>query len=171
MVPSRVQDSLSDAPALKLEHLETRLAPAANTFTWTGGGVNNNWNNPANWSGGVPTGITATATRPLGFSRPHATRRRACTKNNLAAGAVFDSISIDALNFTFERQCDHARRSHGRGQRQPPGAVSAAATRTIALNSLQLTAGPSGSQQFFTINSAATLTVTGQLSGSSGSTG
>src|SRR5687768_1370620 len=39
---------------LSLERLEDRWAPAVRT--WTGGGLNDLWSNPANWDGGVPAG-------------------------------------------------------------------------------------------------------------------
>src|SRR4051812_4899042 len=39
---------------LRVEHLESRLAPAVHT--WTGAsGFDLSWSNPANWNGGVPT--------------------------------------------------------------------------------------------------------------------
>src|SRR4029077_8491314 len=32
----------------------------ATTYTWTGGGGNDNWSTPGNWSAGVPVGIDTT---------------------------------------------------------------------------------------------------------------
>ena len=38
---------------MQVEGLEERLAPA--TDTWTGGGTLFTWNDPSNWTAGVPT--------------------------------------------------------------------------------------------------------------------
>src|SRR5262249_52207286 len=86
------------------------------------------------------------------------------TTNDLV-GAAFNSISISATNYTLAG----ARISLG-----DPAALSgnslianAGASGTIISLGIQLS-GASGSQQFFTINSGADVTLSGTLSGGSG---
>src|ERR1700730_12258020 len=81
--------------ALHLEHLETRLAPA--TFTWIGGGPDNNWSDAANWKTGVaPTG-SAIPLDDLIFPTSAAT----LSTNNDIAGGSFNSITIAGSGYTL----------------------------------------------------------------------
>src|SRR5687767_3943317 len=93
---------------LQVEELETRLAPAV-TYTWTGGGgTDTRWKNAANWSASdpvnaspppAPTGLAAN-NEDLVFSTsaPAASRT---TVNDIAAGSVFNSITISGTNYTL----------------------------------------------------------------------
>jgi autotransporter-associated beta strand protein len=139
-----------------LEELEARLAPA--TFTWTGGGANTNWSTPANWSGGV---APAGAGDDLVFPTTSASSK---SVNDLS-NAVLNSITLSGGGYTLSGNAVKLGAPSVAG-----GSVivaSGASGETLALD-VQL-AGASGSHQFFTVNAGGDLTLTGKLSGTSGS--
>jgi len=86
---------------LHVEHLEDRLAPA--TFTWTGKGGTNNWNENQNWKDQfgnqvAPTGL-ASNHEDLVFGASVLSAQGGgglgkMTTNNNIANAVFNSITI-----------------------------------------------------------------------------
>jgi autotransporter-associated beta strand protein len=148
---------------LVLESLEERLAPA--TYIWSGGGgaTNNKWSLGANWVGGIAPSGSATTLDDLVFDTRAANR---LTQNDLA-NATFNSITISASGYTLK------------GNALTLGSTQASSTtgfitvgvgasgNTISL-SMQL-GGPAGTDQFFTVNTGGVLTISGQLSGSTGS--
>jgi autotransporter-associated beta strand protein len=74
---------------LRLESLETRITPS----TWTGSGVDGNWSDGANWTGGAP-GNGSSLIFPAGVSRFNSV-------NDLPAGTQFTSIEIDGSGYTL----------------------------------------------------------------------
>lgn len=72
-----------------IERLETRTTPS--TFTWTGGGSDATWSDPANWGGSVPTGGSS-----LIFP---ASAKKTTSVNDLSSSLTFDSIEIDAPGY------------------------------------------------------------------------
>ena len=74
-----------------IESLEERTLLA--TFTWDGGGTNNNWITPANWVGDV----APSAGDDLVFEGT----ARTSTTNNFTAGTSFNSITFAANDFTL----------------------------------------------------------------------
>jgi autotransporter-associated beta strand protein len=71
-----------------LELLESRLAPAVTTRTWTGLGADNSWKNAANWNNGAPV-----PGDKLIFQA--GSLRRETNVNTFAAGTNFASISVE----------------------------------------------------------------------------
>jgi autotransporter-associated beta strand protein len=147
--------------SLRLEQLETRLAPA--TFIWTGKGANNNWNNPANWSTNqAPVGD---GTEDLVFGQVGATVLSA--KNNILFSnhaPTFNSITISSPGYTLYG----GDLTLGAPTLQPQGGTgqlnvgAAAAGEIINLN---ISLGGAGSgQQIFSVGAAADLTINGTLS-------
>ena len=131
----------------------------AGTFSWTGGG-NLSWNDGSDWSGG--TAPTGASTDDLVFGSAASSALRA-TINNLA-GAQVNSITISASGYTLSQNAITLG-SASAGS----GAVTVnagAANNLIALN-VQM-GGAAGNQQIFTVDSGADLTVSGQLSGTTG---
>jgi len=149
--------------ALRLEQLETRLAPA--TFQWTGA-AGNNWNNPGDWllNGvpGLPTpmsdlvfpgGVAQTAIVndiPNPLSGPVA-------YNSLLFSDVTDNPGyvITGLPITL-------------GDPSVPGSGTINVQALVPNVDIQLPiqlAGPSGTREFVTVGGAATLTLDGALSG------
>ena len=70
-----------------------RNAAHAATRTWTGGGVDNNWTNAANWGGTAPV-----AGDDLVFP---SVNLRLSNTNNFAANTVFNSITISGTNYVI----------------------------------------------------------------------
>jgi hypothetical protein len=77
---------------LRIERLETRLAPAI--ATWDGGGADNHWTTAANWAGDVAPNPGDDLSFPFGAAQP-------ITVNDFAAGTAFNSISTNATNYQF----------------------------------------------------------------------
>jgi autotransporter-associated beta strand protein len=139
---------------LRLEALEDRLAPA--TDTWTGLGADTSWSTVGNWSSSqVPQ-----AGDDLVFP---AVVQNAST-NDLAAGTAFNSITFSGSGYNLSG----AAIVLGSATAGSGSLLASAGTsnNTIALD-VQL-GGAAGNQQDFTVNSSATLIVSGQVSGSTG---
>ncbi len=148
---------------LRLEELENRLAPA--TFTWNdfGASANTNFNNGANWVGGIaPTG-NASALEDLVF--PAGTGIVTTPTNNIA-GAVFNSITFQGNGYTVSGfpMTLGVTTSPGSGRVIVNTNVTG---ETISAN--LVLGGPPGSKQFFIVQSGGSLTLSGQLSGTTGS--
>src|SRR5262249_8453144 len=77
---------------LHLEHLETRVTPAVDT--WTGLGGNNNWMTGGNWL----SGTAPQAGDDLLFQ---AGPTLLSTNNNFAAGTAFNKITISGSGYTL----------------------------------------------------------------------
>src|SRR5204862_2757218 len=75
---------------LRLDRLETRLAPAVST--WDGGGADNHWTTAANWAGDVAPQPGDDLVFPLGAARP-------ANVNDFAAGTAFHSIDLRAAGY------------------------------------------------------------------------
>src|SRR5262245_25340272 len=76
--------------ALRLDELETRLAPAV--ATWDGGGADNHWTTAANWVGDVAPQAGDDVVFPSSPNVPHHQN-----VNNFPAGTAFHSIAIGGL--------------------------------------------------------------------------
>src|SRR5262249_50953258 len=144
-------------PVLRCEELEVRDTPA--TFSWTGGGADNNWSTGLNWAGGGAP--TRAAGEGLGFSLGGA--RTANFKE--LAGASFNPRTISDSNYDIT----------GNGITLPSSAASGVlAVATGAINNridLNISLGAAaGVNQTFTINANAALQINGSISGSTGST-
>src|SRR5262245_14740733 len=83
---------------LRLEELETRLAPASHTWTGAAAATNANWTNGANWTGGAPVAgddlvfPTLPGTAPAAALTP---------TNDFASNTVFKSITISGSAYRF----------------------------------------------------------------------
>jgi large repetitive protein len=152
---------------LRLELLENRLAPA--TFTWSGAsGLNNNWSTPGNWVGNAaPSGSAATLDNlvfPGGVSLLNS------NNNLLPIGTTlptFNSITISGNNYNISGLPLILGSANATGSGTltvPAGAFGDVIALNVGLG------GAAGAKQFFTVNAGATVTITGKLSGSTGST-
>jgi autotransporter-associated beta strand protein len=152
---------------LRLEGLESRLVPT--NFTWSGGGgANTNWSYGPNWVGGTaPTGSTI-ALADLLF--PSSATSTVATNNLPLLGGVlptFNSITISGSNYTL----------NGNPLALGTTSVSGSGFLTLQTGSvndvislnMQL-GGAGGTKQFFTTAAFSSLTISGQLSGTTGST-
>ena len=150
---------------LRLEELETRLAPA--THTWSGAGGNTLWSNPGNWSsGGIPSAASPLDDVIFPASVPAAQR----IAQNDIPNLVLNSLQINASTYTLSEANALDFVTLGSPTVSGSGTVlvgPGAAGDVISMN-LQL-AGPTANQQFFTVNSSASLTISGQISGTTGS--
>ncbi|MBI3409393.1 MAG: Ig-like domain repeat protein [Planctomycetes bacterium] len=147
---------------LSLEYLEDRLAPA--TFAWDGGGGNDHrWSNPLNWAGNVrPTG-TSTAHEDLIFPSgvPAASHATLNDLNN----AFFNSITLSDAGYSFTGN------KITLGDPTNPSGGYIIVTAGSVNNAIGFDIQMGGvSQQFFTVQSGANLTLSGHLSGSIGLT-
>ncbi|HJZ54797.1 MAG TPA: autotransporter-associated beta strand repeat-containing protein, partial [Gemmataceae bacterium] len=157
---SRKPSLIRPFPALRCEELENRVTPT--TFTWTGA-TNNLWSVGTNWLSGVaPTG-DAGAVEDLVFGSQGTARPN--TSNDLPA-ATFNSITFAVGGYTLGGNAiTLGRPVSGSGV---VTVASGALSNTIAL---PMTLGAAtGSDQTFTVNAGGSLTVSGSLSGSTGST-
>jgi large repetitive protein len=153
---------------LSMEQLETRLAPAA--FSWTGALAlqtgNKDWSAAGNWSTNVaPTGAFDDLIFPIG---PTGAALSTINDLPLISGAppVFNSITIFGSGYTL------GGNALTLGNSAIPGSGSitvgsSALNETISLN-VQLNGAP-GNQQFITVGRTSTLTISGHLSGTTGS--
>jgi fibronectin-binding autotransporter adhesin len=132
------------------------VAPAA-TNSWNGlSGIDHNWNTGTNWTGGV----SPVAKADLVFPPVAAT-----SSNNDISSLQINSLTLSGSNYALT----------GNALTLGSAAVGSgnvivnqgAANNSVAFN-IALTAG-AGSQQFFTVNSGGVLTLSGQLSGATGS--
>src|SRR5436309_3918568 len=98
LVQPKVKTYRKPAYPLKLEQLETRLAPA--TFTWSGAGGNRSCTTGANWVGGVaPTGAPSVLDDPVFPNAP--TQTSTVNDIPLANGvpAPFNSITLSGRRY------------------------------------------------------------------------
>jgi autotransporter-associated beta strand protein len=150
---------------LYLEPLEDRQAPA--TYIWTGNAPNGNWSLDANWLNNQhPSGLASNLDDLVFPSGPAATN----TVNDLGAPgrpAVFNSISINASNYTLTGTAITLGTTASAGSGFVN--VSANVVGTILGMDVQL-GGPAGSNQFFRVDTGAQLTLSGELTGTTGST-
>src|SRR5262245_48045835 len=75
---------------LRLDRLETRLAPAV--ATWDGGGADNKWTTAANWVGDV-------APQPGNDLVFPGTAQQITNVNDFAAGTAFGSLRITVADY------------------------------------------------------------------------
>ena len=136
------------------------LAACAGTYTWDGGGTDNNWLTAANWS---PDGAPANdGTATLAFSGTN----RTAAANNFAADTVFSGISLlnnSAAGKTAAFTLSGNRLTLGGGLSTTT--ASSAITDTISLNMLL-----SGTRTF-AVNSSHHLAVSGVIGETGGSFG
>ncbi|MBM3994532.1 MAG: hypothetical protein FJ303_10335, partial [Planctomycetes bacterium] len=147
---------------LSIEELENRLAPAA--FIWTGNGADTNWNTNANWQGGAAPQPATPATDLIFGNSASA----GFTSVNNITGLVVNSIQISGGASPF----DLSGNSLTLGDPGTPGSgtiqVGSFLTGERIGMDIQL-AATSSSQQFFTVGQGADLTLSGKLTGTSGS--
>ncbi len=136
--------------SLKLEYLETRLAPA--TYTWSGLGGNTSWSNPNNWVNHVaPT--TTTSADSLVFNNTPAAALRT-TNNNIATIDV-GSITISGTGYTLNgSQLTLGNTISGGGTLN-----LAALAATLGLN-VKLGGSNANAKDYFSAGSGDTLTMT-----------
>ena len=152
---------------LRLEELESRLAPA--TFIWTGAsGVNANWSTNANWLGGAAPTAAATASDPADLifdSRGAGSLTPIDNISNLTVNSIqlsFNGYNLQMLAGTQPIKLGNAA--------SPFTAITVGAGLTNEQIGLDMAfSAPAGTQQFFTIGSGSTLTAYGKLTGASGS--
>ncbi len=161
----RVKSFRNPACRLAVENLETRLAPA--TFTWTGLGTNTNWSTNANWLGGVAPSVTDPTLDDLVFPGTPAPARFNPTDD--IVGLAIGSLTISGSGYTLSGN-NGVLLTLGDPGVSGSGAIvvgSGVSNDTIKMN--MVLAGPgNGSRQFFTIASNSTLTIAGNLSGTTG---
>ena len=148
-------------PPLRLEHLETRLAPA--THNWTGAANNGLWSTASNWTTPLPT----PGTRDSDGFFPNVTFSSLATGTktlvNDLTGLTLNSIQISATGYTLGGNQITLGDPSGTSLGQILDNAGAGSTATISLN-VQL-GGAAGTKQIVDVQSGATLTVTGQISG------
>lgn len=133
--------------------LYSSMAPA--TSIWNGSsGIDNNWNTAANWSGGVP-GANADVLFPVAS---------VTASNNNISSLQLNSLTFTGSNYALTGNAlILGSTTSGSGFiTVNSGAANNSAAFDITLG------GAAGNQQFFTVNSGEALTLSGQLSGSTG---
>src|SRR5437867_2912662 len=75
---------------LRLDRLETRLAPAV--ATWDGGGADNKWTTAANWAGDVAPQPGDDLVFPGGAAQ-------LTNVNDFPAGTAFHSLAVNGVNY------------------------------------------------------------------------
>ena len=163
--PNRKPSLLRPFPILGFEELEARHAPAI-TFTWTGTGGNSNWSTGANWIGGAaPDGMASkveTLVFPAGLA-PGATK---VAINDLPVDGVYASINFADTGYTLSGN------EIILGSTGVPGSgnlvVNSLASKNVLALDMVLGAAKA-SDQTFTVNSGGDLTITGKVSGTTGS--
>jgi autotransporter-associated beta strand protein len=70
------------------------LTVTRTTLTWSGGGTNTYWTNPANWTANVAPSPGSDLVFPLGAAQLNAS-------NNFPAGTLFNSITISGTNYSL----------------------------------------------------------------------
>jgi fibronectin-binding autotransporter adhesin len=147
---------------LSLETLEDRITPS--TFTWTGAGTDANWSTAANWAGNsAPTGSALTLDN-LVFG-PGA---KSLISNDDLLAATFNSISFTSSNYQITASPD-AVLTLGNSQ-APTGTITVNAGFTgesLGMN-IVLGGNKTASGQTFSVGLGGSLTLLGQLSGSTG---
>lgn len=168
---SRKPSLLRPMPSLRCEELENRVVPAQQ-FIWTGADplLSPNWGVGANWQGGVaPTGNPANGDSlvfPALAGVPTVNQLNPVNNLSFAGGNGFSSITISGNGYTIT----------GSPISLSAGGVGNAAVRvqggpvvdTLGLNIIL--AAPAGNDQSFDIGTNGdSLTVTGRISGNTGS--
>ncbi len=152
---------------MTLEHLETRVVPA--TYIWTGAGGSANWSVGANWQGGAqPMALASTLDNlvfPSGVT--------ALTANDNIANGVFNSISFSGSGYTIT-DTTNVTFTLGNSAVSGPGygyilANSGASGDSIKIPTIAL-GGQTGTEQVFTVDPNATLTISSNLIGGVGLT-
>jgi autotransporter-associated beta strand protein len=132
-------------------------AASAATSVWNGlSGVDNNWNTGGNWNGGNTPSANADLIFPTGAPT---------SSNNNFSSIQLNSLALAASNYALSGNAvTLGSATPGSGNiTVSTGAANNAASFNIAL------AGGAGNNQFITVNSGAALTLSGQLSGTTGS--
>ncbi|MSQ93232.1 MAG: hypothetical protein EXR98_01605 [Gemmataceae bacterium] len=154
---------------LHLEELESRLAPA--NFIWTGGsGLNSNWGTATNWLDGVAPSAVVSASDPADLIFGSQGASSLSPVDNISNLTV-NSITISSNNYDLKLFAGTQAIKLGTAG-SGSGTISVAAGITSATIEFPMAlSAPSGSQQFFSIGSGSTLTLTATaaLSGNSGS--
>ncbi len=170
----RPQGKTTRRPSRRLgvEPLESRVTPTI-TFTWTGlgGPAQKDWSNPNNWTNSLGPTLIAPTGDPASLDDLvfPVTALQRTTNNNLVpppsnplfTAVTFNSITISGSNYTL------GGKPLTLGvPTQKSGFVNVSNNDTSELISLDVTlGGPPGSDQFFTINPGADLTISGRISG------
>jgi autotransporter-associated beta strand protein len=155
---------------LHLEALELRLAPA--THNWTGAAGNGNWASPGNWDV-PPTGGLDSDSKygDLVFGTLAPANHRT-THNNLTVppgGLIFNSITFaaNAGGYSLDGTALTLGSSTSSGSSGYITVGVGSLNDTIALN-MQL-GNPATADQIFNVDAGASLTISGSLSGTTGS--
>jgi autotransporter-associated beta strand protein len=156
---------------LGMEQLETRVTPA--TYTWTGLGGNSLWSTPGNWlnQNNVAAAPVGLATAPLDDLVFPAGALNTSAQNDLGqdtSPATFGSISIGGSNYSLTGNTIILGSSvqAGSGSVNVSGGQSG---NVIGFDALQFGNAPSD-RQFFNVDFGATLKITSQLVGNTGTT-
>jgi autotransporter-associated beta strand protein len=155
---------------LSVEELETRLAPA--TFTWTGNGVDRNWSTATNWGG---NNLSAATPGPIDLV--FNSNAAAFLSNDNIAGLAVNSITIAQPPPAYPaaggfRLTATAGVTLTLGNPLASGSSGFITDQSQATDSIAIPiqlAGAGSSQQFITVATGTTLTISGQLTGTSGS--
>lgn len=173
----QVKPIRKQAQRLQLEALETRLAPATVTFTWTGQDHNGKWSDPMNW---LSNNVHAAPTGQTGNEDLVFPAGAVLTSNNdIASGPgpngtpVFNSISITGTGYTigglaitlgsstvFSGQTGEILENGGAG-----------ATNNIDFTKIYLGGGADSGQQDFSVSALNSLTIGSVLASPSGAPG
>jgi autotransporter-associated beta strand protein len=149
--------------SLRMEELETRLAPAQ--FVWTGAGLDGKWATPTNWSG-TKAPSPSDGLDDLVFQPGQGTT---ALNNNIGSGTSL--LKINSLTFSgngYTISGNGFTLGSLTGVNGQTGQINVNAGLTEGIN-LSMTLGGAGSgQQTFNIASGSTLTINGTLSGTAG---
>jgi autotransporter-associated beta strand protein len=139
---------------LQLERLEDRLAPAAHT--WSGGGTNTLWSNPANWSAG---GAVAEGETDVQLTFPAAGVMN-FTSNNDRTTLSLTRITIEGSGYMIG----------GNAVTFAAGNMGINATNATGVNTINLPLTLAGMLTGTVTNAAASLTLGGMVGGTGGLT-
>ncbi len=145
-----IHRNLRFATAFAAVGLAAIVAARAATTTWSGGGVGTGWATAANWVGGVAPISGDDLVFPAGALQP-------TNVNDVAAGTSFRSITFQAAGYSISGNSIGISTASGI-------TLTAAATGTVTI-SLAIALGIS--QTWTVTDAAATLEVSGVISGSS----
>jgi fibronectin-binding autotransporter adhesin len=121
---------------------------AAATATWTGGGGDNNWTNPANWGGTAPV-AGDDLVFPGGAARLNNT-------NDFAAGTSFNSITLSGTGYTLS------------GNSVALGVGGMTSSAAGSANTVSFAMSFATDRTLTVTDSASTLTLGGIISGAGG---
>lgn len=139
-------------------------APSASgqTFIWSGAGGDSNWHTDPNWSTGSSP---YTAANPPDIVLGSGPSNRTTTLNQSLA---INSLTVSAAGYTIGVS-NSAVLTLGNPSVAGSGTVNVSANVSSSIAAPVSLVAPAGSNQFFTVNSSGSFTVTGAISGSSGS--